>query len=376
MSRRLGWLLAALAVISIFVGRPLAPWVGFGLALAACLAVDRRALRVVFRLGLLLAILFSSAVAGAAVVWSSDWSSGLQAAAAMLLRLLVLAIITALLTRNIDAEAMLRAGEKLGMDRLGLTLGLALNVMPQLVEATRHVVMAWRVRRRSAQARAPSVLQLLEVLLAHVARIADEAAAAAALRGHAALLQRPVVVAAATPVVVATGPPGGGKTTSVEALIHDLRFRGIRAVGILQPGRFHEGRKVGFGIRDVLTGEEAALARLVTRDEGDHGTRFQFSDEGFALARRAMARTRADDVLVVDELGPLELRGQGHMPAVERALAVPGLAGVVIVVRSQLVPALLAALEVDDALVVDVTTTDGTARLLRGIRPRPDTSDR
>jgi len=376
VSRRLGWLLATLAVISIFVGRPLAPWVGFGLALAAALAVDRQVLGVVFRFGLLLVILFSSAVAGAAVVWSSDWSSGVQVAAAMVLRLLVLVIITTLLARNIDAEAILRAGEKLGMDRLGLTLGLALNVMPQLVEATRHVVMAWRVRRRSVHARAPSVLQLPEVLLAHVARIADEAAAAAALRGHAALLQRPVAVAAATPVVVATGRPGGGKTTAVDDLIEDLRSRGRRVVGILQPGTFHDGRKVGFRVRDLSTGEEAELARMVTREEGEHGTRFQFSDEGFDLARRAIARSRADDVLVVDELGPLELRGQGHMPAVERALAVPGLAGVVIVVRSQLVPALLAALEVDDAVVIDVTAAGGTARLLRALRLRPHPSGR
>ena len=69
-------------------------------------------------------------------------------ATAMALRLVVLVIFAGLLARNIDAEALLLAGERLGLERLGLTLGLALNVLPQLMESTRQVLVAWRVRRR------------------------------------------------------------------------------------------------------------------------------------------------------------------------------------------------------------------------------------
>jgi nucleoside-triphosphatase THEP1 len=334
------------------------------LAVAAALILDRGVLAASFTFGVVLTVLFSSAAAGAVVVWSADWTSGLEVAAAMLLRLMVLVVVASLLARNVDAEALLRAGERLGLERLGLTLGLALNVLPQLVEATRQVAVAWRVRRRSKAAPSPSPLQVMEVLLAHVARIADEAAAAAALRGHSALLLRPVVTATATPVVVATGRPGAGKTTAVQQVVEQLEERGLRAVGIVQPGTMVDGQKTGFVVRDLVSGEESELARLVSRDDGEHGTRFRFHPAGFALAAAALGRADRDDVLVVDELGPLELRGQGHMPAVTRALRVAGLAAVVIVVRVQLVPALLAALRVDDAAVVDVTASDGATRLL------------
>jgi len=58
--------------------------------------------------------------------------------------------------------------------------------------------------------------------------------------------------------------------------------------------------------------------------------------------------------LVVDELGPVELRGQGHMPALRQALALRPPRVLILVVRRHLVPALLAALSATDAYVVDV----------------------
>ena len=63
---------------------------------------------------------------------------------------------------------------------------------------------------------------------------------------------------------------------------------------------------------------------------------------------------RDGTAVIIDELGPVELRSQGHMPAVRDALAVTGLRGAIIVVRRALVPALLAELEASDAIVVDV----------------------
>lgn len=61
-------------------------------------------------------------------------------------------------------------------------------------------------------------------------------------------------------------------------------------------------------------------------------------------------------VVIVDELGPVELRGQGHMPAVRKALAVPDLQCAVLVVWRALVPSLLAELDASDAVVVDIET--------------------
>ena len=84
----------------------------------------------------------------------------------------------------------------------------------------------------------------------------------------------------------------------------------------------------------------------------------------------ALAKVRSGDVLVVDELGPLELRGQGHSKAVQQALQVPRLQGILIVVRAQLVPALLARLKVEEAQVIDVTSAAGAEHLQAALSKR------
>ncbi len=367
MRRPLGWWLALGAAIGVLFRPPVVQAAAVAAAVVAALLIDRRVLQAALSVGVVLGVLFGTAVTWAMVAWSSDPATGFEVAAAMLLRLLVLAILAALLARNVDADALLRGARRLGLERTLLVLGLALNVLPRLVDVVRQVGMAWRVRRRAGVGRTPPPGGLAEVVLAHVARIADEAAAAAALRGHRSLVQPAVGVAAATRVVVATGPPHSGKTTAAQQVASRARAAGWRVTGFSQPASYRDGDKVGFSVRDLATGEEAPLARLVPRTEGEHGTRYRFEEAGFALARAAVRRVRSGDLLVVDELGPLELRGGGHMPAVRRALRGVPLVGALVVVRSQLVPALLASLEADEAVVVDVGEPDGVERLARAI---------
>jgi nucleoside-triphosphatase THEP1 len=248
----------------------------------------------------------------------------------------------------------LEAARRAHLERVGLILGLALNGLTHLAEATRDAWAALRARRSSRWDGLRALPRLAEVLLAHTARIAEEAAAAAALRGHTALSRHDSPITVPVRVVVATGATGSGKTTAVEAVVEAIKRTREPVAGFLQPGTWKDGVKVGFRVRDVRSGEEAPLATEVGVGQGDAGTRFRFDDAGFALARRALQRVSPGDLLVIDELGPVELRGQGHMESVRRALSVEGLAGVVVSVRRNLVPPLLAALETEDAEVVDL----------------------
>jgi nucleoside-triphosphatase len=164
------------------------------------------------------------------------------------------------------------------------------------------------------------------------------------------------VLKSAIRVVVLTGPRDGGKTATASAAVEHLRREGVPVAGFLQLGDFVEGQKVGFRLRDVTTGEEAALAVRSQDDGGDFGTPFSFSEDGFRLGSTALSRACAGAVIVIDELGPVELRGEGHMKAVRKVLLEPGIRAAITVVRRALVPALLAELEASDALVVDIET--------------------
>jgi nucleoside-triphosphatase THEP1 len=325
--------------------------------------VDRAVLRAVLRLGMALAIALAAAITGAVVAWSAGPTRGLVVGGALLLRLLVLVIAAGTLARVVNADTIIGVTRRFGMERIGLVLGLSLNVLPRLVTAAHEAWLAMQIRVRGSGGQPASVVwwhllrsipQLAEVVLAHTARLAEEAAAAAALRGHAGVFAGAGAVAVPAPIVVVTGTTGSGKTTAVEAAVAELTAAGTQVAGFVQPGVWEEEDKVGFLVKDVATGEQTQLARRVTHESGQHGTGFHFNATGLALARQALRRVRSGAVLVVDELGPMELRGHGHMRAVRKALSVNGLAGVVVVVRRHLVPALLAALDAETAVIVDV----------------------
>jgi nucleoside-triphosphatase len=252
-----------------------------------------------------------------------------------------------------------------------MVFGLALNCLPHLGDTAATVWAAHRVRAGGRWAALVRVPALAEVLLAHTGRIADRAAAAAALRGHATLGGPGQPGLDAPRTVVVTGRRGSGKTPLVAAVVDALVERGVDVAGFLQPAIVEDGRKTGFALRDVATGDEAFLARRVAPGAGRHGTAFEFEPEGFELGVRALGGAPAGAVLVIDELGPVELRGDGHWPAVQRALSRAELRGLVVVVRRTLVPSLVEALGATDVVVVDLDEAGDAAfdRVLDALLP-------
>lgn len=358
MTRRWSLLLAAGAAVLAFVRPPAGPALALVLAFAAARMVDRGPVSAGRVLRVTATVVLGAAAAGLAVAALSGAWRGLEVAVTVGLRLAVLALLAAVLARGVDTESLLAATRRARLDRLALTLGLALNVLPRLAEATRGVGVAWRFRRRMARGGVARLAPLAEVLLAHTARLADEAAAAAALRGHAALIRPPpVAVAQTTRLVVVTGAPGSGKTAAVIAAVDGLVGAGAKVAGFVQPARVSGGEKVGFAVRDLSSGAEVSLARRVDPGEGEHGTRFRFDRAGFVHAAAAVERLEPGGILVADELGPVELRGGGHMPAVRRALESGRARSALVVVRPQLVPALVEGLDAGDVVVVDVGRT-------------------
>jgi nucleoside-triphosphatase len=353
VNRLAGVMLAVAAAVVLF-GQPMyAMWAAL-VALTAAWVLDPSAVRAGLRFGVVLAIVFAASVTVAVVAWSAGLDNGLANGGMVLLRLLVLTAAAAVIVRNVDVERILEATDKGGFERLGLVFGLSLNTLPHLVEVAGDVWMAHLVRSPGALGRLRRLPGLGVVLLAHTARIAEDAAAAASLRGHAALSRPGAILRSPVRTVVVTGASDSGKTAAILRLTQGLLDRGFPVAGFAQVGEFENGAKVGFRVRELESGIEARLARLAGREDGEFGTRFVFSAKGFDLGRRALGRAVPGGVVIVDELGPVELRGDGHMPAVLKAMQVPGLAAAVVVVRRSLVPSLLASLEATDAVVIDV----------------------
>jgi nucleoside-triphosphatase THEP1 len=115
-------------------------------------------------------------------------------------------------------------------------------------------------------------------------------------------------------LIILTGETGSGKTTWAGEIVRALRNRGVKVGGVLATGLLTGARRSGFDITDLSTGRTVPLCR-----EGDAGigaeqrwSRFTFAREGLELGREAlMVRGPSADVIVVDEVGPLELTGGG-----------------------------------------------------------------
>ncbi len=119
--------------------------------------------------------------------------------------------------------------------------------------------------------------------------------------------------------VFVTGRPGVGKTTALVRAAERLRARGLEVGGFVTREFREGGARAGFLVLDLGTGEGAILAR-VGPGEPRVG-RYRVLPEGTRFARDALVRAlKAADVVVVDEVGPMELADPALAEAIESAL--------------------------------------------------------
>lgn len=113
-------------------------------------------------------------------------------------------------------------------------------------------------------------------------------------------------------IYVLTGPVQTGKTTALAEWVG----RRVAAAGLLQPVR--GGKRY---LKSLPSGEVRPLECSGAEDAVQVG-RFRFSASVFAWGRRKLreAHEREPEWLFIDEIGPLELRGEGLAPAVETVL--------------------------------------------------------
>lgn len=114
-----------------------------------------------------------------------------------------------------------------------------------------------------------------------------------------------------------SAPIDAGKTTLCRSLADQARAEGMAVAGLLSPALFEGGRKAGILAEDLRSGETRLLARATPHPGFDlsFGT-WHFDPQVLDWGNRVLASSLPCDLLIVDELGPLELlRGQGWTSA-------------------------------------------------------------
>jgi len=136
-----------------------------------------------------------------------------------------------------------------------------------------------------------------------------------------------------------TGLSGVGKTTWCGELVRLAQQRGLRVAGLWSPAVFADGRKVGIDMVDLHTEEQRRLACLRGKEATAVSTiQWAFDEEVIAWGNHVLAHLPDNDLLVIDELGPLEfLRDEGLLAGL-RVLDAGAYRVAAVVIRPSLLP--------------------------------------
>jgi iron complex transport system ATP-binding protein len=140
-------------------------------------------------------------------------------------------------------------------------------------------------------------------------------------------------------LILVTGLSGAGKTTWCAQLAKLATEQGLSVTGILSPGIFKGDRKIGIGVKVLHTNEHRQLAKLREDEDARLATpRWTFDPEAIEWANNNLEESPVGDLLIIDELGPLEfLRNEGWVAGLSRIDAGDYRVACV-VVRSSLLP--------------------------------------
>jgi nucleoside-triphosphatase THEP1 len=137
-------------------------------------------------------------------------------------------------------------------------------------------------------------------------------------------------------VIVITGPIGIGKTTVCRKFIEIARRRGCTCGGIIS----YKTPDKSIIVEDIQTGHNKTLASIACIYQGPCTHMYFFNPDGIDFGIRAIDKGYYCNILIIDEIGQLELGGQGFVNAIE---VIRGKKGndIILVIRKELLSAFL-----------------------------------
>jgi len=138
-------------------------------------------------------------------------------------------------------------------------------------------------------------------------------------------------------ITILTGGRGTGKTRTSLSLVEQARRAGWSLAGVLCPAVFEDGEKIAIDMLDLTTGEQRRLACRENRQTGFEVTdHWNFNNAVLDRGNEILGSAGICDLLLVDELGPLEFyRRQGWVKAFD-TLARGEFKRAVVVIRPEL----------------------------------------
>lgn len=122
-------------------------------------------------------------------------------------------------------------------------------------------------------------------------------------------------------VLLLTGPPGIGKTTVLSKIALASNARGYHVGGMISREIRQNHERLGFEIFDLTTNERGWLAH-VNQKQGPQIGKYKVNTENLDRIGAQAISTAAEtcEIVIIDEIGPMELFSENFKQAVRRAL--------------------------------------------------------
>jgi nucleoside-triphosphatase THEP1 len=122
---------------------------------------------------------------------------------------------------------------------------------------------------------------------------------------------------------VLTGPVQSGKTRFLRGLAAKLKTKKVAVAGFLSTAVYENGRLAGYDLLALKGKRPVPYIRRSGRPGWKKTGPYFFVPNALEKAKGQIRDHRPGDLLIVDEVGPLELRGSGLWPALAEVFQWP-----------------------------------------------------
>ena len=126
-------------------------------------------------------------------------------------------------------------------------------------------------------------------------------------------------------VYLISGILGGGKTTFVRTVAEILKVNHRRVGGFVSVRLVEKEKTIGYDLLDLATNESEKFLRIGTYPDKKKIGRFSIFPQGIKKGREALDSSLNSpmDLVVVDEVGKLELQGDGWADSLQKLMDHP-----------------------------------------------------
>lgn len=168
-------------------------------------------------------------------------------------------------------------------------------------------------------------------------------------------------------IFILTGPVHSGKTTLLKKVIRELKEKKYKIDGFLSETVWRKQEIVGYDLFNLKKERSIPLIRRTGKKEWQKIGSYFFIPQSLAEAEKIILRGKEADILVVDEVGPLELSGRGFWPALKQVVFQP-LNSYIFVIRKNIIKDFLAMLGKSEVKIFDIKNKDILAQLIEEIK--------